>query len=173
MVGAIGELVGAAAVVLTLVYLARQVGQASEEAQRNRFGNLNDEISRVADSWGRDSELSDIVFRGLHDPLSLNPHEAFRFNSSAFRMFKAWESVFQYSREGGVHQWGADGFHTTMTDLLGLPGMQKYWADRRHWFSPIFVEEVERLLPTATPVMAESYRRDEQPTPPLAEAPPD
>ena len=113
MVGALGELVGALAVVLTLIYLGRQVRQASEEAQRNRFGNLNDEISRVADSWGSEDALSDIVFRGLQDPLSLTPHEAFRFNSSVFRMFKAWESVFQYASEGGVPQWGAE--------ILGRP----------------------------------------------------
>jgi hypothetical protein len=161
MVGALGELVGALAVVLTLIYLGRQVRQASEEAQRNRFGNLNDEISRVADSWGSEDALSDIVFRGLQDPLSLTPHEAFRFNSSVFRMFKAWESVFQYASEGGVHQWGADGFHRAMTDLIGMPGMQKYWADRSHWFSAEFVAEVERILPTVSPTLAESYRRSE------------
>lgn len=160
MIGALGELMGATAVVLTLFYLARQVREASAEAQRNRFGNLNDEISRVADSWGSEDELSDIVFRGLHDPMSLTPHEAFRFNSSVFRMFKAWESVFHYSREGGVHQWGADGFRRGMTDLVGLPGMQKYWVDRQHWFSPEFIEEVEGILPTVTPVMSESYRRE-------------
>jgi hypothetical protein len=161
MVGALGELIGAAAVVLTLVYLARQVREASQEAQRNRFAHLNGEISRVADSWGADAEISDIVFRGLADPVSLTPHEAFRFNSSVFRMFRAWEAVFQYSVEGGVHQWGADGFQKAMTDLVGFPGMQKYWVDRRHWFSPDFIAEVDRLLPTTTGRMAESYRRDE------------
>ena len=161
MVGALGEVMGAAAVVLTLVYLARQVRHASQEAQRNRFANLNDEISRVADSWGANDELSGIVFRGLHDPTSLTPQEAFRFNASVFRMFKAWESTFHYSLEGGVHQWGANGFLDSMADLIGMPGMQKYWLDRRHWFSPGFAKEVESRLTTATSEMAESYRREE------------
>jgi len=46
-----------------------------------------------------------------------------------------------------------------MTDLVGMPEMQKYWADRSHWFSPEFVAEVERIIPEASPTMMESYRR--------------
>ena len=54
MIGALGELMGATAVVLTLFYLAHQVREASREAQRNRWGDLNHEISRVADLLGRE-----------------------------------------------------------------------------------------------------------------------
>ena len=69
MMGALGELVGAVAVVLTLSYLAHQVREASKEAQRNRWGDLNSEISRVADSWGGNDELSEIVVSAGPDML--------------------------------------------------------------------------------------------------------
>ena len=161
MIGALGELMGATAVVLTLFYLAHQVRDASQEAQRNRWSDLNHEISRVADSWGANTELSDIVFRGFTDRGSLEPQEAFRFYSSLFRLFRAWEAVFEYSREGGIHQWGAEGFRTTMTDILGFPGTQIYWRDRRHWFSRAFQAEVDGLLKETSPVMLESYIGDE------------
>jgi len=160
MLGAVGELIGAAAVVLTLFYLAHQVREASRESQRNRWGDLNAEISRVADSWGANDALSEVVYRGLHDADSLDPHEAFRFYSSLFRLFRAWEAVFQYSRDGGLHRWGAEGFTTTMSDILGFPGAQAYWLDRKHWFSPAFRNEVDGLLQGVSPSMAEAYHRE-------------
>ena len=50
MLGAIGELVGALAVVLTLFYLARQVRDASRETQLERWRKLNEEFSGWSDS---------------------------------------------------------------------------------------------------------------------------
>jgi hypothetical protein len=146
MIGAVGEIVGAGAVVLTLGYLARQIRDGAREAQRNRWSALNHEITRTADSWAGDTEVADVVFRGLTDPESLQPHEAFRLYSSLHRFFRAWEAAFEYSREGGLHQWGAESVTAMMTDFMGLPGAQAYWRNRRRWFSSAFQAEVDSRL---------------------------
>lgn len=160
MIGALGELIGAAAVVLTLVYLSRQVRGASTEAQRNRFGELSAEVSRVAHSWGSDPEISDIVYRGLQDPASLTPYEVFRFNSNLFRMFRALEALLEYSVQGGVHEWGAEGLFRTTQDLMAFPGMRQYWEDRQHWYSDGFRSLVDDMLGDAEPVMLDAYLRN-------------
>jgi hypothetical protein len=157
MISAVAELAGAIAVVVTLYYLALQIRESSKESRRNRWNELHNEISRVADSWGENDGLSDIVYRGFTEYDSLRPQEAFRFYSSLFRLFRSFETLFQYSREGSVHQWGAEGFEKTMTDILGFSGTKIYWTNRRHWYSPEFQEEVDRLMRDARPVMQEAY----------------
>ena len=46
-IGAVGELVGAAAVVLTLFYLARQIKTSSDISKADLFERSNDRFSRV------------------------------------------------------------------------------------------------------------------------------
>jgi len=104
MIGAIGEVLGAAAVVVTLFYLAREVREASREAQRNRWSDLNND-----------------------------------------------------SRDGGLHLWGAEGGKRNMTDILGFPGVKRYWNDRRLWFSLDFRREVDAIVDEAAPVMLDAY----------------
>jgi hypothetical protein len=157
MLGALGELLGAAAVVATLFYLSHQVREASQEGRRNRFGDLHNELTRVVQSWADNTELSDIVFRGFTDRNSLRPEEAFRFYSNLYPWFRAWETLFEYSRTGQLEEWRVQGMNVTLTEILGFPGMRKYWMDRRHWYSPAFQDEVDRLLVGAEPTMIRAY----------------
>ena len=161
MIGALGELLGAAAVVGTVFYLAHQVREASQEAQRTRFSDLQNEISRVVQSWSDNSDLSDIVFRGFTDRESLRPDEAFRFYSNLYPWFRAWETLFEYSEGGRLEEWRAHGTSMTMKDSLGYPGMRRYWLDRRHWYTPAFQAEVDRLLVDAQPRNLEAYTQGE------------
>jgi len=157
MIGAMGELVGALAVVLTLFYLARQVRDASREAQRDRWRALNAELTKWADGFAADDAYADVVLRGFQDRRSLQPREVFRFYSSLFAFFRAWEALFEFTREGGVHREGAEALARTTRDILGFPGVQAYWADRRHWFTAAFAAHVDPLIESAQPTLLASY----------------
>ena len=160
VVGALGELLGAVAVVVSLVYLARQVRESSRAAQRVQYFELNREFTSFGDGIAREDEWSDIVYRGFVDRSSLEPKEILRFNSGMLGVFRSWEAVFEYSREGQVHEWGAEGLHSTMADVLGCPGVQAYWMDRQHWFSTDFRAVVNDMLEDVEPTMLRSYGLD-------------
>ena len=162
--GALGELVGAAAVVLTLFYLARQVAEASDEAKRNqtelrrsRYDELNRELARCASEWGSTPELSDIMLRGFSGTASLSREEMFRFYALLQRYFRCLEALFVYSSEGGVHTWGAAGWRVATADFITFPGVLEYWEDRRHWYSESFGVELDKLRSDSGSVIAEAY----------------
>ena len=157
MVGALAELGGAVAVVASLLYLARQVRDSSLQSQRNRYFQLNREAMGFAEAMAHHKDWGELAFRGVTDRDSLGPSEAMRFNSGVLQIFRTYEAMYHYSLEGGVHDWGAGGLQAMMTDVIGLPGIQRYWADRKHWFSPEFRAEVDRLLPLTTATMLDSY----------------
>ena len=163
--GALGEIVGATAVVLTLFYLARQVREASDEARQNqvelrrtRYDQLNRELTLTANDWATNSELSDIMLRGFTAVSSLNPDEVFRFYANLQRFFRGLEALFVYSAEGGIHEWGAQGWRVALTDFVTYPGVRAYWEDRHHWYSEGFQSEVDGLLSSSTSVIAQAYR---------------
>jgi hypothetical protein len=160
MIGAVGELLGAVAVVISLLYVARQVRDSSNAAQRAHYLELNREITNFADGIAREDEWSDIVFRGFVDRSSLAPKEILRFNAGVLGIFRSWEAVFHASREDEVLEWGAEGLRSSMVDILGYPGVQAYWADRQHWFSSDFRAEVNLILGSAEPTLLRSYGLD-------------
>jgi len=85
--GAIGEIVGAAGVILTLAYLAVQVRQNSRLLERSTeatrvtadaamVGNFNEWRETVI----ANPEVGDLFVRGMEDPAGLTPAERLRFN---------------------------------------------------------------------------------------------
>ena len=176
-IGAVGELVGAAAVVLTLFYLARQVRESSEESRQNqeelrksRYDALNRELSRTADEWATHSDLSGIMHRGLVDTKSLSPEEVFRLYANLHRFFRGLEALFVYSAEGGIQAWATKGWRVALTDFMTWPGVQKYWDDRGHWYSDAFRAEVSQVRSQPNAMMADAYEAASQAT---ADARPD
>ena len=162
LIGAIAELVGAAAVVVALFYLANQVRDAAGESRRTRRAELNRNVSDVADLWGGNTELSDIVYRGLIDPKSLRGQETFRFYGSLYALFRAWEALFQDSQDELAERWGPSAARSALVDLLGFPGTQRYWRHRRHWYTDSFQAEIDKLLKEAEPVMRYDYEMADQ-----------
>jgi hypothetical protein len=160
MIGAVGEVLGAVAVVLSVAYLARQVQENSRAAQSTQYHRINQETISFAEGIAHQNEWSDIVFRGFVDRESLTPPEILRFNAGMLGIFRAWEARFWHAREGGVHDWGAQGNLRMMIDVLGYPGAQRYWHDRGHWFSEEFKAEVDGILESAEPNMLRSYGID-------------
>ena len=158
---------GAAAVVLTLFYLARQVRASSEEARQNqeeltrsRYDALNRELTGPGDEWATHADLSDIVLRGLLDKSSLSPAEVFRFYANLHRFFRGLEALFVYSAEGGIADWAFQGWRVALADWMTFPGARQYWDDRGHWHSDAFRAEVSQVMSEATAVMAAAYDVD-------------
>lgn len=161
MVGALGELLGAIAVVVSLIYLAKQVRANTLEHKRTRMTEISSQATTFPNSFAHDPDWADIVFRGFQDRDKLTPQEAMRFYGGLLGMFRAWESLVHYELEGGVHEWGAATFRRTMLDLAALPGIRAYWRDRRHWYSEEFAAEVDDTMARASGRMLEDYTPDD------------
>lgn len=161
MIGAVGEVCGAIAVVLSLLYLARQVRDSALQDRRNQYTSINRDFVQFTHATSRDQSLAEVVFRGMLDRSSLSPAEQYRYNAALLGLFRAQEAMFHYHREGGVHDWGFESYRATMIDLMGLPGIQAYWKDRRHWFSTEFQGEVDKYLKEGPGVFLAAYDLEE------------
>ena len=149
MIGALGEVTGAAAVVVTLFYLARQIRDSARQDRREQYSHLNRDFLQLPTAIAQDESFADVFFRGAVDPASLSPSERARFYSGVLIAFRSIEALFQFHREGSVADWGAVSHRATMIDLLGMPGFQMYWTERRHWFSEESQLEVDSWLSEA------------------------
>ena len=146
MIGAIGEIGGAIAVVLTLGYLARQVRESASQDRRHQSAQLVRDANQLAEGLARDPILPGIFLRGLRDAAALDEEETVRFGAWMLNAFRTQEALFYFAREGGLHDFQAGSAQAGLKDLAAAPGVQTWWAARRAWFSLDFQTEVDRWI---------------------------
>ena len=87
--GAAGEWAGVIAVVITLVYLARQIHQQNNIAKFNAAQSVWDGFRELTLSQGLNAEMADLTSRGNADPNSLSDTEATQYFLSNRAYFTA------------------------------------------------------------------------------------
>ncbi len=130
-IGAIGEIIGAAVVAITVAYLAYQTRQASRatraEAQRDLLHQLRE--------WWHLSlqfpELFDVVVKGLDDWRGLQPNERNQFNAWAWSLLNLIEQAFFVHRDGFANEPSFEGLLNALVALTATPGGSAWWAQAR------------------------------------------
>jgi len=151
-IGAIGEVVGAAAVVGSLLYLAGQVRMSARASAVESKMQSTTLLYTYIDSLINSPDLLDLQTRGIADIEALAKVDYVRFSNmsmKAFWMFSA--SYFQY-RSGTIDE---DGFFETKAVIrywLRGRGCRKWWERiGRAAMSPLFAKfvdtEIEEMLP--------------------------
>lgn len=103
MVGAIGEVAGAAAVVVTLFYLARQVRESARQDRRVQYAQLNRDFLQLPSAVAHNESFADVFFRGAVDPTSLSESERARFYSGVLITFSGGRGAVPLP-PGGEHR---------------------------------------------------------------------
>jgi hypothetical protein len=78
-IAAIGEILGALAVVVTVAYLAVQVRQNTASVSTSTYESVVSGFNRINLSIAEDEELASLFQRGLYEPDSLTENEGVRF----------------------------------------------------------------------------------------------
>ena len=147
--GAIGEIVGSLAVVITVAYLAVQIRQGAREARSAAINQSRAAVTDVLSGISSDTDAADIYFRGLHDLDALSAAERVRFELIIFQMLRVTETMFFEYQQGVLNEelWEAQWYGTQ--NALRTPGAMAFWKRRNKMLTRSFVTWVEEWLKTA------------------------
>ncbi len=150
--GAIGELVGAAAVVLTLGYLAVQIRQSSKSSRQQSYHDLVTRRSDIYNKMVESDNFTAIAIAGMRGD-SMNEIEAQRFTSWMLNYVSHIQDVYLQLKSGLVEEsvWLAE--RQFLAVLMGLPGFVEWWQAATQYYLPDFITEVETLEPIPVVVM--------------------
>ena len=84
--GTIAEVVGAIAVVISIVYLATQIRQNTNANRAGTSFSVNTALTSINDALRSDAEFADIWIRGCQDLGSLSEVERVRFTSHVLEL---------------------------------------------------------------------------------------
>ena len=137
--GAIGEMIGGSAVLVTLIYLAVQVSGSKQALKTQTHHNLLTLGQRPMELILTDSELADLVDRGHNAPDSLSSGEWERYSTYTFMVLNAWEYGYYLVRQGSVEHQLWEGGNAYWAELAKTrPGVRKYWRENEHAFGEPF-----------------------------------
>ena len=146
-VGAIAELIGAIAVVLTLFYLADQVRNNTRMARRAATSEAVTAIREATTFFGNDSSMNELFRRGIMNLGDLSAEELDQFHTLNLNIIKACEQLHYHWAIGAMDPDLWSGWEWQMTRYLTSPGIQEWFAPRRPAFSTRFQEWMDNLAP--------------------------
>ena len=143
-IGAIGEIVGASAVIASLVYLAVQIRNQNIES---RISSIHDVLAgfRTEIAAFRNPELAGLLAKGSVDYGALSDTEKIQFVAMIQGPLRFWEEAYYQHKANRLSEqlWG--GIHAQMRDFMSTEGAQKVWELRQHTYSDEFRDYVANI----------------------------
>ena len=142
-IGAIGEMIGAGAVIASLVYLAKQIKDSARAARSAAVTDATNAIQALYHELGSNSKYSEHFLKGLTDYDSMPEREQFQWLMMMHSWFIAFQRSFFLSQEGTLDVELRDSIGTAIIAVNHLPGLRRYWEQRKSYFQPEFIQWVE------------------------------
>ena len=145
-IGAIGEILGAIAVVLTLAYLARQLRQNSQTLRASALDASITAANDVRKSIYESAEVAEIIRRGSADPASLTEDEKIRFRLVMHNIVWGTWNIYVQAQLTGLSAGTWEAQIPLLTRILSSPGGKWYWANSRQEVDEEYREYIDSLL---------------------------
>ena len=141
-IGAIGEIVGAGAVVVSLVYLAFQIRAQNKEA---RIAAMHDISAGYRDTLSTVSnrEIAGLVDKAIDGYERLTRSESLQLIATVVRFFRVWEEAYLQYEAGRLDQRVWEPMSRQFNGYMSLTPFQHIWELRKQYFDDEFQSFVE------------------------------
>ena len=144
--GNIGEFVGAIGVVISLVYLTRQMMQNTKSVRAASFNSMVQNSIRLLEHSFRDSEFAVFYERAERDPDSLSSVERVRWDAYMTAVYRHFGNLMYQHRVGALDDQMWDSYRETLTQHLRTPSWGAWYRANAHVFSTALTDQVTRSL---------------------------
>lgn len=155
----IAEIIGAFTIVLSLIYVGIQV---KDSAAATRSAAVND-ASDAVQAWyleiGSNRQASDLWFNSMTSPTPLSTNDEFQFMMLHHAVMLGFQNSYLLVEEGTLDADYRDSITFALVAVKDLPGMTRYWKQRRGFLHRGFAEYVDDLLLRDSVDTLEMYKR--------------
>jgi hypothetical protein len=145
-VGAIAELLAALGVIVSFVYLARQIRQNTLVQRRTNVSDIATDLAASLRTISTDPEMSTLALRALSDLDSLDPAERYRFDCFFYPWVAAFERALIDARDGEYPDEYLTPMRSALAGFLRTDGGRAWWKQRQVWFTTFGAKHIEEIL---------------------------
>ena len=133
----LGEVIGAIAVIASLIYLAFEIRQNTRAMRRAATQDIHRSLNDQARCLVESPDLAALAFRASQRPEELTGEERFRFQMLLTYLFSNFELAMEYYREGLLGDDIIEGWMKGIRPLFEHPLVVEWWeAEGQGTFSP-------------------------------------
>ena len=147
-IGAIGELLGALVVVISVVYLAGQVRQNTAASRAEALRSFSIEVSNQFLAWATDERTSGIWHKIMYEQIGRSdfpPADMMTASFCIMSRLNTYDAAFRSYKEGILTE---EEFRPMLTTRIwDTPFVKDSWPIYKRELSPDFVQHMENELP--------------------------
>ena len=133
--GAIGEIIGATAVIGTLLYLGLQIRQQNLAQQLQVKESILEGFNRANEHLATNPDLGALFVKGLHDPDILTDSESAQFSFLLRLYVNQYQKMYSLFSNGSLSRQEWENFAAQGAWMLNKPGGKRWLDGHRSTFS--------------------------------------
>jgi hypothetical protein len=142
----LAEIVGGVALVVSLIYVGLQVRNSTSAIRSASASDATTAMQLWYIEMGTNRQAGDVWFNAMQSPDPLPAHDEFQFLMSMHAAILGMQNSYLLSKEGTLDAEFREAVTTAIVAVKDLPGMARYWNQRRGFFHAEFAEYVDSLL---------------------------
>jgi len=142
----IAQVIGALAVIISLVYVAIQVRHSASEVRAASGNAANLALQNWYLEMGSNAQCSSLFIKGVTSDESLPQDEEFQFMMLLHAAFLAFQNSYFLVSEGTLDSELREAMTAAIHSIKHLPGTGRYWRQRRRYFLKGFAEYVDNIF---------------------------
>ena len=146
-INAIAQLLGAFGVIASLIYLSRQINDASTRA--SQYVAVQDLLSGncvLLSQLGTCRDTARVWRLGMAADPGLSADELAQFHALLLQLVYDWQRIYYQDREAQLDPWVLESHRVSVQDISSAPGFQKWFPLRSSWFSSAYRQHLERVM---------------------------
>ena len=144
--GAVGEIIGAVAVFITLVYLAVQIRQNTGAVRAAALDSSVNAMASIRAKIHDSGELTDIYLRGGENPESLTDAELTRYRLLLTNIVWSILNLYTQSIYANLSESVWMSQKPILKRILNTKGGKWYWSQHKNEFEVSFALEVDAIM---------------------------
>jgi hypothetical protein len=146
--GALGEFVGAIAVVVTLIYLALQIRQNTDTVKDSNMRSQTDRFIGHSRFVVATPGFTSVFRRGCEDLSKLDDDERWMFGTFMYSMFQGFQETYHLHQKSRTEAFNWNSLKDAMMVYLGRPGGKEWWLgiSKRQMLDESFAVYVNGLI---------------------------
>ena len=144
--GNLGEFVGALGVVISLMYLARQMRQNTTSVRAASFNSMTENSIRLLEDVFPDTGFAEFLYRAQSDPSELTPAESIQWDSYMTAVFRHFGNLVYQYRVGSLDQQMWEAYQRSLKEHLRTPAWRTWYEGNSHVFSTSLTAQVDQAV---------------------------
>jgi hypothetical protein len=148
MISAVGQMLGAVGVIISIIYLAAQIRNQNKESRRAAMNVLTTHWSDLNRTLVENPDFATLWLRALQSFDQLDGASKLRFGAHLGRFLRFADRLYLAVLDGTLDRRLWRGYERTLADTVAYPGFQTWWATRKHWHTDEFCALIDRHIQT-------------------------